>query len=127
MQRITSLVQLQNLQNQTMVYAVVVFLVAIAIAFIISNIIKYKGGDDKSYIKRRVWFIIIGIVSSLGFYLYNDLIVSQRIVNAGFKSMFGTTNLICIAITLLGYIIAGAIIMLCFRHSKFGSILGKEK
>ena len=94
--RITTLPQLEALQNSTMIYAVISALIALLIAFIISFIIKYQGGQDKSYITRRIWFIVIGIVSAAGFYLYNDLVVKGQIVNAGFKSMFVETNITCI-------------------------------
>ena len=127
MNRITALPQLQALQDNTMIYAVVVFLVAILIAFLISLMIPYKGGKDNSYIKRRVAFIIVGIVACLAFYLYNDIYVKGFIMNAGFKSMFVKTNLQCLAITIGGYIVTGLVIMFAFRHSKFGSILGKGK
>lgn len=127
MNRITSLPQLEALQNNTMIYAVVVFLVAILIAFLISLMIPYKGGKDNSYIKRRVAFIIVGIVACLAFYLYNDIYVKGFIMNAGFKSMFVKTNLQCLAITIGGYIVTGLVLMFAFRHSKFGSILGKGK
>lgn len=127
MNRITSSTQLQALQDNTMIYAVVVFLVAILIAFLISLMIPYKGGKDNSYIKRRVAFIIVGIVACLAFYLYNDIYVKGFIMNAGFKSMFVKTNLQCLAITIVGYIVTGLALMFAFRHSKFGSILGKGK
>jgi uncharacterized membrane protein len=127
MNRITALPQLQALQDNTMIYAVVVFLVAILIAFLISLMIPYKGGKDNSYIKRRVAFIIVGIVACLAFYLYNDIYVKGFIMNAGFKSMFVKTNLQCLAIAIGGYIVTGLVLMFAFRHSKFGSILGKGK
>ena len=127
MNRITALPQLQASQDNTMIYAVVVFLVAILIAFLISLMIPYKGGKDNSYIKRRVAFIIVGIVACLAFYLYNDIYVKGFIMNAGFKSMFVKTNLQCLAITIGGYIVTGLVLMFAFRHSKFGSILGKGK
>lgn len=127
MNRITASPQLQALQDNTMIYAVVVFLVAILIAFLISLMIPYKGGKDNSYIKRRVAFIIVGIVACLAFYLYNDIYVKGFIMNAGFKSMFVKTNLQCLAITIGGYIVTGLVLMFVFRHSKFGSILGKGK
>lgn len=127
MTRITTLSQLQALQGNTMIYAVVVFLVAILIAFLISLMIPYKGGIDKSYIKRRVAYIIVGIVACLVFYLYNDIYVKGFIMKEGFKAMFVTTNLQCLGITIGGYIVTGLVLMFAFRHSKFGSILGKGK
>lgn len=127
MNRITTLPQLQALQNDTMIYAIIVFLIAILLSFIISQTIPYMGGNDKSYIKRRVAYIIVGLITCLGFYLYNDLIVKEIIMNAGFKSMFTITNLKCLGITCGGYLLVGIGIMFAFRHSKFGSILGKGK
>jgi hypothetical protein len=44
MKKITTLGQLQALQDNTMIYAVVVFLIAIGLAFIISKMIPYEGG-----------------------------------------------------------------------------------
>lgn len=125
--RITTLPQLEALQNNTMIYATITALVALLLAFLISFMTKYQGGLDKSYITRRIWFMIIGAASCTGFYLYNDLVVKGQIVNAGFKSMFVQTNLTCIGIILGVYFILGILIMFIFRNTKFGSILGKGK
>lgn len=125
--RITTLPQLEALQNSTMIYAVITALIALLLAFLISLMIKYQGGLDKSYITRRIWFIIVGVASCAGFYLYNDLVVKGQIVNAGFKSMFVQTNVTCVGIILGVYVILGILIMFVFRNSKFGSILGKGK
>lgn len=127
MTRITTLPQLQALQENTMIYAVVVFLVAILIAFLISAMIPWKGGIDNSYVKRRVAYIIVGIVACLAFYLYNDIFVKDLVMNAGFKTMFVKTNLQCLGITVGGYVVSGLSLMFAFRYSKFGSILGKCK
>lgn len=127
MNKVTTLSQLQTLQNETMIYALVVVLAAILLAFLISLIIPYQGGIDRSYIKRRIAYIIIGITACLGYYLYNDLVVKGSIVNVGFKNMFVSTNLQCLGITVGGYILTGIILMIAFRDSKFGSILGKKR
>lgn len=127
MTRVTTLPQLQALQESTMIYAVVVFLVAILIAFLISLMIPYKGGIDNSYIKRRIAYIIVGIVACLAFYLYNDIYVKGFIMNAGFKAMFVKSNLQSLGIAIVGYVVTGLVLMFAFRHSKFGSILGKGK
>lgn len=123
MHPITKLVQLEALQNDTMIYAVVVAVVALLLSFIIANLIPYQGGTDRSYIKRRIFFIVIGIVGVLGFYLYNDIVVMDIIHKTALKAKFMTTNLICIGINAGVYFIAGIIIMAIFRHTKFGSIL----
>lgn len=127
MTQISTITQLQALQDTTMIYAVIVFLVAVFIAFIISLMIPYEGGIDKSYKKRRVAYIIVGIVACLAFFLYNDLYVKDFIVNVGHRAMFESTNFYCLGITVGGYIITGLVMMLAFRQTKFGSILGKCK
>lgn len=127
MNKITTISQLEALQSNTMVYAGIVCLTAVLVAFIISLMIPYKGGVDKSYVKRRIAYIIVGIVASVAFFLFNELYVMNFIMNAGFQTEFATTNLQCLGITIGGYIIVGLVIMIVFRHSKFGSILGKVK
>ena len=124
---ITNLPQLQQLMNSTMIYAIIVGLVAVIISLAVANMFPWEGGNDKSYVKRRIAFVIIGIIAILGFWLYNDLVVVENIRNAGFQNMFKACNLKCIFINLGVYIVASGILMFTFRHSKFGSILGKEK
>ena len=102
--------------------------IAIAIACLVSNMIAWQGGNDKSYIKRRVLWVIIGFVAGLGFWIYNDVVNVHRIVNVGFKHMYSQTNLLCLFVVLLGYFGISLLIMATlFRKSKFGSILGKQR
>ena len=119
--------QLDQLMNSTMIYAVVVSLVAVLVALAVANMFPWEGGNDKSYVKRRIAFVVIGLFAILGFWLYNDLHVMGYIKNAGFQSMFKACNLKCIFINAGVYIVASVALMFTFRHSKFGSILGKEK
>jgi len=125
--RITTLPALQSLQDETMVYAAITGAVALALSILVASLVAYKGRDDRSYITRRIWYVIIGLVAAAVFYVYNDLVVKPDITNAGWQSMFSDTNLICIGINLGVYIVGGIILMFVFRHKKFGSILGKEK
>ncbi|MCF0235546.1 MAG: hypothetical protein HUK09_02320 [Bacteroidaceae bacterium] len=127
MNNIVSLHQLNQLISTTYVYAVVVFVAALALSFVVATLVPWQGGKDKSYVTRRVAFILIGIVSVLGFWLYNDLVVASDIRNAGFVNMFKSCNLKCLGITAGGYVVVGLIVMACFRNSKFGSILGGLK
>ena len=128
MRQIATLSQLQDLQNSTWIYAIAVCFIAIAIAYLVSNMIAWQGGNDKSYIKRRVWWVIIGFVAGLGFWIYNDVVNVHRIVNVGFKHMYSQTNLLCLFVVLLGYFGISLLIMTTlFRKAKFGSILGKQR
>lgn len=128
MRQIATLNQLQDLQNSTWIYAIAVCFIAIAIAYLVSNMIAWQGGNDKSYIKRRVLWVIIGFVAGLGFWIYNDVVNVHRIVNVGFKHMYSQTNLLCLFVVLLGYFGISLLIMATlFRKAKFGSILGKQR
>ena len=125
---VTNISQLNQLMNSTMIYAVIVGLVAVLVALLLSNMFPWEGGNDRSYIKRRIAFVVIGIIAVLGFWLYNDLVVMSHIRNVGFQNMFKACNLKCIGINLGVYLLVSFLLMLfVFRHSKFGSILGKEK
>ena len=127
MRNIQTLPQLQALQTETFIYAAVVAIAIFALAFLAANLTPYQGGNDRSYIKRRIWLIVCMVLGALGFWLYNDLYVSSYIEKVAFKHQFATTNLECLGITLGGSLVISLIVMFVFRHSKFGSILGKEK
>lgn len=127
MRPIQTISQLKGLQSETYVYAVVVAILIFGVAFLISQMIPYQGGKDRSYIKRRIWCVVSIVVGSLGFWLYNDLYVMSFIKKVALKNQFSTTNMVCLAVTLLGSALLSLVIMFCFRHSKFGTILGKEK
>ena len=124
---VTTLQQLQQLMNSTMIYAAIVGLIAVLLALLFADIFPWEGGNDRSYIKRRIAFFVIGIIAVFGFWMYNDLVVVDYIRNAGFQNMFRACNLKCIGINLGVYMLLSFILMFVFRHSKFGSILGKEK
>ena len=127
MRNIQAIGQLKELQNETFVYAAIVAVVIFAIAFVLANLTPYKGGNDRSYITRRIWLIVTIAVGSLGFWLYNNIYVMKFIKKPAFQNQFSDTNMICLAITVLGSLVISLIVMFVFRHSKFGSILGKEK
>ena len=128
MRQIATLSQLHDLQNSTWIYAVVVCAIAIIIAYLVSNMIAWQGGNDRSYIKRRVWWVIIGLVASVAFWVYNDLVNVPRITNMGFRHMYSQTNLFCLLSILIGYFFISLLLMqFLFRNAKFGSILGKQR
>jgi len=123
---ITNLPQLQQLMNSTLIYAIIVGLVAFIISLVVSNMFPWEGGNDKSYVKRRIAFVVIGLIAVLGFWLYNDLVVVDKIKNAGFQNMFKTRNLICVGVNLGVYLFVCIIMMFVLKHKKFGSILPKK-
>ncbi len=109
-------------------YGLIVAIVALVIAFLIANLINWEGGKtDSSYMKRRIWFIITGVTAMISFFLYNSIIVMDKIAKAPLQAKFSNSNLITIVGILLIFFVGGIITMMIFRTSKWGSILGKSK
>ena len=127
MRNIQSIAQLHELQNETFVYAAIVAVAIFCAAFLLANFTPWRGGNDRSYITRRIWLIISIAIGSIGFWLYNDLYVMDFIKKTAFQNQFSDTNMQCLGITIGGSLVLSLIVMFVFRHSKFGSILGKEK
>lgn len=127
MRNIQTIAQLHELQNRTFVYALIVALFIFAIAWILANITPYQGKDDRSYIKRRIWLIVSMVIGAFGFWLFNDLYVMSFIKKTAFQNQFTTTNIWCLLITILVSLAISLIVMFVFRHSKFGSILGRKR
>jgi hypothetical protein len=123
-----SIKQVNALIAETYVYAVVIAIIALAVAYIIARIIAWKGGkNDNSNVVRRIWYIVIGLVAPIFFFLYNTLVVSEKISKAPLLAKFSTANIYA-TIAILGiYVILGIISMMIFRKSKWGSILGRSK
>ena len=93
MNRYTTLPAVQALQHETWMYAFIVAAIALAISIFVANLIAWQGGQDKSYQKRRLWFVLIGIISLVSFFLYNDLQVKPLISQQGWQAMFSETNI----------------------------------
>lgn len=123
---IRTLPQVQQAQVDAWVYGLIVAGVALAIAIGIAFLINWRS-DRRDFITRRIFFIVIGLVAPAGYWLYNAQIVVPQIQNPGFRNMFEATNLYVLLTGIAVYAVAGILLMLCFRTSKFGSILGKKK
>lgn len=128
MRKIETLRQVQALIGDTYMYAVIIGILALVLAFVIANIIKYQGGKNpKDHITRLIWYIVIGLISPIGFFLYNALFVSNHITKAPLQAKFSSASLLA-TLSILGiYIVIGIVTMLIMRSSKWGSILGKTK
>jgi len=129
MKKIVSKADLEQLIGSTYMYAIIIAIAAVVLAFIIANLIKYQGGKNSTdHIKRRIWYIIIGVLAPIGFWLYNSLYLAEKLISTqSHKNIFSTANLRA-TLALLGvYVVLGILTMLIFRRSKWGSILGKSK
>jgi H+/Cl- antiporter ClcA len=128
MRRIDTLNQLDALIGQTYIYAIIGAVIALALAYLVANLIKFEGGkNSRDHIKRRVWYIVLGILFTFSFYLYNALYVSDYITRSSLQAKFSTANLLSTLVLLGIYIVAGLLTMVLIRSSKWGSILGKSK
>ena len=128
MRKIEVLREVEALISITYVYAIIVAVVAVALAYIVANVIQWGGGKrDTSHVKRRVCYIAIGILAAKTFFLYNSLYVSNFIMKAPLQAKFSTANILATLVVLGVYVLLGISTMLMFRTSKWGSILGKSK
>lgn len=123
---IRTLQQVQQAQADAWVYGLIVTGVALALAIAIAFMINWRS-DRKDFITRRIWFIVIGLVATASYWLYNVQAIAPKIQNPGFKNMFEETNLYVLLASIGVYAIVGVVLMLWFRTSKLGSILGKKK
>lgn len=128
MNKIDKLKELEALISTTYMYAAIVAIIALVMAYIIVNLIKYRGGKNSTdHIKRRVWYIIIGIFTAISFFMYNNLVVSSAISKAPLQAKFSTANILATLAVVGVYSLIGVILMILMRSSKWGSILGKTK
>lgn len=122
---IRTLPQLQQAQADAWVYGLIVTGIALALAVIIAFLINWRS-DRKDYMTRRICFIVIGLVMPLAYWLYNMQAIVPKISNVGFQNMFKQTNLYVLITSIISYAVVGLLLMLVFRNSKLGSILGKK-
>lgn len=122
---IRKLPQLQQAQADAWVYGLIVTGIALALAVIIAFLINWRS-DRKDYMTRRICFIVIGLVMPLAYWLYNMQAIVPKISNVGFQNMFKQTNLYVLITSIISYAVVGLLLMLVFRNSKLGSILGKK-
>lgn len=124
---VTTSKQLHALQTETWVWAAVVLLVALGVAWVISTLISWEGGKDRSYIKRRWACGIVWAVARIGFFLYNDLYVMASIKKTAYKTQFSHTIWQTLGALAVGYV--GLVFLLAYLtpNSKFGSILHLKK
>lgn len=129
MNSINNIGQLNQLIDNTYIYAVIVMICAVALSILAAWLVPWKAnrGEDKSYVTRRIWYILILLLSVFGFWLYNDLSVASNIENAGWRNMFEACNRQCLLITIIGNVVVSLIVMFAFKNSKFASIIFKIK
>ncbi|MCQ2973874.1 MAG: hypothetical protein MJ211_03605 [Bacteroidales bacterium] len=119
-----NIMQLEGLITNTYILSVVVALIFVGIAFLISSLIAYEGGKyPKDAKRRRIWFVLIGIVSAIAFFCYNFLYVGGKIVpTAMLQDKFFIHTAIASGVTLVTYFLVGFGLSKLFKRTKFGTI-----
>ena len=124
--KVANVQQLEPLLGRTYVYATITMLVALAFSILVAQLIAFQPRNDRSYITRRIWSIIICLVSAAGFWLYNQFYVMGTITKEALQDRFAMTNLACLGITIGGYAVLGLVVALVFRKSKFATVYFKN-
>ena len=121
--------QVSALVTSTYIFALIFMGVAILLAAVISNLIKYEGGTNpKDPGKRRICFWIFAILGPVTFFLYNIFSVIPTIKKGPALEKFGVTHIIGTAIILVGYIIIGFVLSKMMKRGKLGNWFpSKEK
>ena len=127
MNPVTTPIQLEALKSTTLMWAAIICVAAFAISFLVATLVPYKGGKDTSHVTRRIWYIIITVLAAVGYWIYNFLAVLPTIKNPAWQGQFSQTNLISVAIILLGSVVLGLVVSVIFRKSKFATIYLKHK
>lgn len=121
-----TLPQVQAAQSEAWMYGAIVVVVALVLAILIAHLINWRS-DRRDFITRRVWFILIGIIAPAGHWIYCLQEVAPQIQNAGMQNMYKDTALEVLLASLACYFLVGLVLMLVFRNTKLGSILGRKK
>lgn len=127
MNPVTTPIQLEALKSTTLMWAAIICVAAFAISFLVATLVPYKGGKDTSHVTRRIWYIIITVLAALGYWIFNFMVAVPAIKNPAWQGQFSQTNLISVAIILLGSVVLGLVISVIFRKSKFATIYLKHK
>lgn len=118
--------QLDILQQETYIWAAVIIIAAWLLSLLIAWVIPFKPGRDTSYISRRIWSIVLCLVSVLGYLIYNITVVMPDIKKIQLKDDFSTTIWICFGAMIVIYALAGWIVSMVFPRSKYATVFRKH-
>ncbi len=119
--------QLEELSNETYMFAVIAAIIFIGISWVVANLIKWEGGKDPQDAgKRRAAFFVLWFIAGAAFFLYNMFKVSDQVA-PNLQSKFSQTNYISTAIVFVVYLIAGFVLSKLMKNSKYGTIFPASK
>lgn len=124
-----SIRDLNGLISNTYILAIVIAVVFVGISIAVSSMIAFEGGrNPRDPKKRRVWFIILGIIGTILFFSWNYFIVLEKIKPvASFQNQFLKHAGIATGVTLVVYVLVGFILSKLMRRKKYGTIFSSAK
>lgn len=127
-QHIRNVRQLDALISETYTLAVIISILFLGAAMLIASSIAYEGGKNpKDPAKRRTWFIILGVVAPILFFLFNYLYVKHTIENAALQAKFTNTNVVATILILVLYFLLGFILSKVLKNTKFGTVFPSKR
>ena len=104
------------------VIAIVIALFFLLVAALISNSIKYEGGNNPKDIgKRKMWFWILGVITPIVIFLFGFLIVRPGILVPSMRDKYTTAISIGAGVAFLLYIALGFVISKILKNGKLGT------
>jgi uncharacterized membrane protein (DUF485 family) len=127
-QHIRNVRQLDALISETYTLAIIVSVLFLGTSMLVASSIAYEGGKNPTDpAKRRTWFIILGVVAPILFFLFNYLYVKHTIENAALQAKFTNTNVTATILVLVFYFLTGFILSKVLKNSKFGTIFPSKR
>jgi methionine sulfoxide reductase heme-binding subunit len=96
----------------------------ILISALISNAIKYQGGNDPlDPRKRKMWFLILAIITPIIWWVLGSFVlITQDIKDDDIElEKWNNAVLITVGISFVAYILIGFILAKIFKHGKLGN------
>ena len=105
------------------ILSVVTAALFLLISVIISSIIKFEGGANPSDPrKRKIWFIILGVINPLVFFLLGRFVLAPNEENNAMEYQeFIDALPLATVIGLASYFIIGFILSKLFKNGKIGN------
>ncbi len=122
---------LSQLVQQGYYIAIVTAIIAIIISYVIANAISYQpGGNDRSYIKRRVSYFLTLFVAAMGYagyfiYKFSDITNKLKDMTPKQEDELIMGGWLSLGLLISLYIVISIAMMLVFKKSKYGTILKK--
>ncbi len=122
-----NLPQLVAAQHDVWIFGIISALFAIIIAFLVAKAIPWESDSQNDRTKRRIWFLIIGPIITIAYWVFRDLTIDHANSLQPLITRYKGTNTLTLVAGLVIYFGMSILIMVFNKKSKFASILFKIK